>query len=60
MTACITSSTGCVHFSFQEMFQHLFGATGFGGGVVWCSACSFFLLAGFLAAVLAYLIGLPF
>ena len=22
-----------VHFSFQEMFQHLFGASGFGGGV---------------------------
>ena len=22
-----------IHFSFQEMFQHLFGATGFGGGV---------------------------
>ena len=21
-----------IHFSFQEMFQHLFGATGFGGG----------------------------
>ena len=49
-----------VHFSFQEMFQHLFGATGFGGGVsLVLGVLVAIIFAGLIAAFFAYLIGLP-
>ena len=49
-----------VHFSFQEMFQHLFGATGFGGGVsLVLGVIVAIIFAGLVAAFFAYLIGLP-
>ena len=49
-----------VHFSFQEMFQHLFGATGFGGGVsLVLGVLVAIIFAGLVAAFFAYLIGLP-
>ena len=49
-----------IHFSFQEMFQHLFGATGFGGGVsLVLGVLVAIIFAGLIAAFFAYLIGLP-
>ena len=49
-----------IHFSFQEMFQHLFGATGFGGGVsLVLGVLVAIIFAGLVAALFAYLIGLP-
>ena len=49
-----------IHFSFQEMFQHLFGATGFGGGVsLVLGVLVAIIFAGLVAAFFAYLIGLP-
>ena len=49
-----------VHFSFQEMFQHLFGASGFGGGVsLVLGVLVAIIFAGLVAALFAYLIGLP-
>ena len=49
-----------VHFSFQEMFQHLFGASGFGGGVsLVLGVLVAIIFAGLIAALFAYLIGLP-
>ncbi len=49
-----------VHFSFQEMFQHLFGASGFGGGVsLVLGVLIAIIFAGLVAALFAYLIGLP-
>ena len=49
-----------IHFSFQEMFQHLFGATGFGGGVsLVLGVLVSIIFAGLIAAFFAYLIGLP-
>ena len=49
-----------VHFSFQEMFQHLFGTTGFGGGVsLVLGVIVAIIFAGLVAAFFAYLIGLP-
>ena len=49
-----------VHFSFQEMFQHLFGASGFGGGVsLMLGVLVAIIFAGLVAALFAYLIGLP-
>ena len=48
-----------VHFSFQEMFQHLFGASGFGGGVsLVLGVLVAIIFAGLVAALFAYLIGL--
>ena len=48
-----------VHFSFQE-FQHLFGASGFGGGVsLVLGVLVAIIFAGLVAALFAYLIGLP-
>ena len=49
-----------VHFSFQEMFQHLFGTSGFGGGVsLVLGVLVAIIFAGLVAALFAYLIGLP-
>ena len=49
-----------VHFSFQEMFQRLFGASGFGGGVsLVLGVLVAIIFAGLVAALFAYLIGLP-
>ena len=49
-----------VHFSFQEMFQHLFGASGFGGGLsLVLGVLVAIIFAGLVAALFAYLIGLP-
>ena len=49
-----------VHFSFQETFQHLFGASGFGGGVsLVLGVLVAIIFAGLVAALFAYLIGLP-
>ena len=45
-----------IHFSFQEMFQHLFGATGFGGGVsLVLGVLVAIIFAGLIAAFFAYL-----
>ena len=49
-----------VHFSFQEMFQRLFGASGFGGGLsLVLGVLVAIIFAGLVAALFAYLIGLP-
>ena len=48
-----------VHFSFQEMFQHLFGASGFGGVSLVLGVLVAIIFAGLVAALFAYLIGLP-
>ena len=48
-----------IHFSFQEMFQHLFGATGFGGVSLVLGVLVAIIFAGLIAAFFAYLIGLP-
>ena len=44
-----------VHFSFQEMFQHLFGTSGFGGGVsLVLGVLVAIIFAGLVAALFAY------
>lgn len=49
-----------VHFSFQEMFEGIFGATGFGGGLsLVLGVLVAIICAGLVAALFAYLIGLP-
>ena len=49
-----------VNFSLVNMFQSVFGASGFGGAVALiCAVLCGLLLAGLVAAVFAALIGLP-
>lgn len=49
-----------VHFSFQEMFAGIFGSTGFGGGLsLVLGVLVAIICAGLVAALFAYLIGLP-
>ena len=42
-----------VHFSFQEMFQHLFGASGFGGVSLVLGVLVAIIFAGLVAALFA-------
>ena len=49
-----------VHFSFQEMFGAIFGTAGFGGAVsLVLGVLVAIICAGIVAAIFAYLIGLP-
>ena len=49
-----------INFSMQEMFYGLFGSTGFGGGVsLVLGVLLAIICAGLVAALFAYLIGLP-
>ncbi len=49
-----------VNFSLVDLFQGIFGASGFGGGVALiCAVLCGLILAGLVAAVFAALIGLP-
>lgn len=52
---------GCVvNFSLQEIFQNIFGSTGFGGAVsLVLGVLVAFIISGLVAAFFAYLIGLP-
>ncbi|MGM9627090.1 MAG: branched-chain amino acid ABC transporter permease, partial [Faecousia sp.] len=49
-----------VHFSLTDLFQGVFGASGFGGGLALiCTVLVGLILAGIVAALFAALIGLP-
>ncbi len=49
-----------VHFSMQELFGNIFGNTGVGGAVsLICGVLVSLIIAGIIAAIFAYLIGLP-